>query len=60
MDNNQGTLKITNPHTLYMWKRTGKFQKLIDEGFIYAEGCGRFRTEICVCSKCRNKVLTKK
>lgn len=48
-----GTLRITNPRTLEMWKKTGKYQKLIDEGYIYAKGCGRFRMEICTCSKCR-------
>jgi hypothetical protein len=51
-----GTLRITNPRTLEMWKTTGKYQKLIDEGFIYAKGCGRFRTEICTCYKCRKKL----
>ena len=36
-----GVLRITNPRTLEMWKKTGKYQKLIDEGYIYAK---RLRT----------------
>lgn len=51
-----GTLRITNPRTLQMWKDTGKYQKLIDEGYIYAEGCGRFRIEPCTCHKCRKLI----
>lgn len=48
-----GILRITNPKTLQRWIETGQFQKLLDEGYIYASGCGRFRTETCTCSKCR-------
>lgn len=48
-----GTLKITNPKTLQRWKDNGEFQKLINEGYIFADGCGRFRKEICTCTKCR-------
>lgn len=48
-----GTLKITNSKTLQIWKDTGKFQELIDKGYIYAVGCGRFRLEICNCCKCK-------
>ena len=48
-----GTLRIRNPKTLKKWIDTGKFQKQIDEGFIFNLGCGRFRTEKCECSKCR-------
>lgn len=50
-----GVLRITNQKTLERWKANGKYQELIDSGYIYAEGCGRFRTEPCTCSKCRNK-----
>lgn len=50
-----GTLRITNPKTLDMWKKTGKYQELINNGWIYADGCGRFRSEKCNCSKCRKK-----
>jgi len=52
-----GTLRITNPKTLERWKQNGEYQKLIDEGYIYAEGCGRFRMEICQCSKCRKGII---
>ena len=48
-----GILRITNPKTLKKWKENGKFQELIDEGYIYAKGCGRFRKEKCTCYECR-------
>ena len=51
-----GTLRIKNPKTLRRWKRNGKFQALIDQGYIYASGCGRFRKEVCACNKCRKKM----
>lgn len=51
-----GTLRITNSKTLQKWKDNGKYDELINEGYIYAKGCGRFRVEVCNCSKCR-KVL---
>ena len=52
-----GVLRKTNPRTLQRWKDTGKYQELIDEGYIYAKGCGRFKTEECKCSKCRSMNL---
>jgi hypothetical protein len=52
-----GTLRITNPKTLTKWKNDGRYQKLIDEGFIYAKWCGRFRKEKCTCSRCRKKYV---
>lgn len=54
-ENYSGTLRITNPKTLQSWKDRGLFQQQIDNGFIYAVGCGRFKTEICTCFKCRRK-----
>jgi hypothetical protein len=48
-----GTLRITNPKTLESWIHNGKYQQELDEGYIYAVGCGRFRTEPCTCYKCR-------
>ena len=54
-ENYGGTFRITNPKTLQRWKDNGQFQELLDEGYIYAEGCGRFREEICTCSKCRKR-----
>ena len=50
-----GTLRITNPKTLEKWKQTGKYQELIDQGYTYAPGCGRFRIGICTCSDCRRR-----
>lgn len=50
-----GSLRITNPATLQKWKDDGRYQELIDEGYKYAPGCGRFRTEECTCTKCRKK-----
>ena len=37
-----GILRITNPKTLQRWKDNGKFQAIINDGYIYAPGCGRF------------------
>jgi hypothetical protein len=48
-----GTLRIKNPKTLQKWKDNGKYQNLINQGYIYAKGCGRFRLEICLCSRCK-------
>jgi hypothetical protein len=48
-----GTLRITNPKTIERWKQNGEYNALINQGFIYSIGCGRFRTEICKCSKCK-------
>ena len=50
-----GVLRITNPITLNKWIESGKYQKIIDNGFIYNKGCGRFRVEKCKCSKCKIK-----
>lgn len=48
-----GTLRITNPETLERWKMNGKYQDLINKGYIYAKGCGRFMGKVCECCKCR-------
>lgn len=48
-----GSIRITNPKTLQSWKDKGWFQQELDKGYIFAEGCGRFKTEPCTCSKCR-------
>lgn len=53
MEEYYGTLRITNPITLQKWKDNGEYQKLIDEGYIYASGCGRFKKEVCNCTKCK-------
>ena len=50
-----GVTKISNPKTLQRWIDFGWYQKLINEGFIFAIGCGRFKKEICTCSACRKK-----
>lgn len=50
-----GTLRITNKNTIDKWKADGRMQNLLNEGYIYAEGCGRFKTELCTCCKCRKK-----
>jgi hypothetical protein len=50
-----GTLRISNPNTLQRWIDLGWYQKQLDEGYIFAPYCGRFRTEPCTCSACRNK-----
>ena len=48
-----GTLRISNPKTLEKWIQNGTYQKELDAGYIFAVSCGRFRTEVCTCSKCR-------
>ena len=48
-----GVLRITNLKTLQAWKDNGKYQKLINDGFIFAVGCGRFRVGKCGCSRCK-------
>jgi len=49
-----GALRLTNPITLQRWKDNGEFQKLIDEGYTYHPGCGRFiMSDACNCIKCR-------
>lgn len=48
-----GVLRITNPKTLEKWIHDGRFKKVLDEGYIFNSGCGRFRTEVCTCHKCR-------
>jgi hypothetical protein len=55
-----GTLRITNSKTLQKWKDCGYYDKLINEGFIYAKGCGRFIKEKCNCSKCKKLLIINK
>jgi hypothetical protein len=50
-----GTLRITNPKTLEKWVQNGSYQQELDAGYIFATGCGRFRTEPCTCCKCRSR-----
>jgi hypothetical protein len=59
MEYYSGTLRITNPKTIQAWKDRGWWQAKLDEGWIYAEGCGRFKTEVCTCSACRRKEKNK-
>jgi hypothetical protein len=55
MENYSGTLRISNPKTLQNWIIRGWYQKLINEGYIFNVGCGRFKTEKCACSACRTR-----
>lgn len=50
-----GTLRISNPRTLQSWMDKGWYQQQLDNGWIFAPYCGRFRSEPCTCSACRNK-----
>jgi len=54
-----GIYKIESPSgKVYIgqrWVDLGWYKELIDDGFIFAPYCGRFKTEICECGKCRNK-----
>lgn len=57
----KGVVKIKNPNTLKRWLENGWYQERIDEGLIFASGCGRFRDHVCECSNCKtgNPVLDK-
>ena len=48
-----GALQITNPKTLRKWINNGSYQQLIDEGYIFNTGCGRFKAVPCECIECR-------
>ncbi len=50
-----GTIRISNPRTLQSWIDKGWYQEMIDEGYVFNVGCGRFKTEKCTCSTCRNR-----
>lgn len=54
-----GVLRIKNPKTLQRWVDNGSYKKLINQGFIFNVGCGRFRKHICTCTECRNKTKPK-
>lgn len=53
-----GTTRITNLRTLQRWIDSGKYQAMLDQGWIFNPGCGRFRSGACTCHKCR-KLQTK-
>ena len=55
LENYSGSVRVTNPKTLQAWKDKGWYQQQLDKGYIYAPGCGRFKTEVCTCWKCRRK-----
>lgn len=48
-----GKLRISNPKTLEKWIQNGNYQEELDNGYVFNVGCGRFRTEVCTCQKCR-------
>lgn len=48
-----GTIRISNPKTLERWIHNGRYQKELNNGYVFNIGCGRFRTEPCTCTKCR-------
>lgn len=50
-----GTLRIKNPKTLKRWIRLGWYQREIADGYQFNVGCGRFTTEKCTCTQCRNR-----
>jgi len=55
-----GTLRISNPNTLQKWIKDGRYKKIINDGYVFAPYCGRFRIEQCTCSACRRKINKKK
>jgi hypothetical protein len=57
-----GSIRIKNPKTLQNWIDRGWYQQQLNEGWLFAPNCGRFRIFKCKCSKCRmitNKKLIK-
>jgi hypothetical protein len=50
-----GVTRISNPTTLQRWIDLGWYHNLINQGYIFAFYCGRFKKEICLCSACRSK-----
>lgn len=48
-----GSIRIKKAATLQSWIDKGWYQSLIDNGYTFATGCGRFRIGKCECSKCR-------
>lgn len=48
-----GATRIKKQSTIDRWKAKGWWDEMINKGYIYAKGCGRFRLEICTCSRCR-------
>ena len=53
IENYSGTIRISNPKTLQAWIDKGWYQEEIDRGYVFAYRCGRFKTEVCQCGKCR-------
>lgn len=58
MTNYYGSIRIKKPKTLQKWINNGWYQKLIEDGYTFAKGCGRFRIDKCECSKCRKAIKT--
>ena len=54
-----GVIRISNPATLQRWIDLGWYSELINDGYVFAVYCGRFRDSICKCSQCRSKRLNK-
>jgi len=48
-----GSIRIKKASTLQRWINNGWYQREINNGYIFAPACGRFRVEKCECSKCR-------
>lgn len=57
MTHYSGTLRISNPKTLQAWIDRGWYKDLVDEGYKFNVGCGRFKidNEVCTCSQCRTR-----
>jgi hypothetical protein len=44
--------RVISPLTLQRLIRTGKFQQIIKNGYIFNSGCGKFTKEPCTCNLC--------
>ena len=54
-----GSIRIKKSTTLQKWIDKGWYQREIDNGYIFAPACGRFRVGKCECSKCKKVNLGK-
>ena len=46
------TIRVVSEARLNRYKKSGVFNKLLELGYIFNEGCKRFTKEPCTCNKC--------
>lgn len=55
MTHYSGTIRIKSLKTLQRWIDKGWYQNMINEGYVFSVGCGRFTKHVCTCTLCRNR-----